>query len=51
MELKELIKLWKQCEKETREQRLIKEGFLQDVERGYFKLQFADFISWLENKK
>lgn len=50
MDIKEFVKLFRQCEEETREQRKIDEK-LTDGNVGYFKLSIYDFVEWLEKTK
>lgn len=47
----QLIKLWRQCEEETRNERsaeMYDENNKPIVQT--FKLQFSDFIEWIEKK-
>lgn len=47
MDLKEIVKLWKQCEKETKEKRFA--YTMEDGEKRYYKVHLDDFMMWLSD--
>ena len=48
--MKDLIRLWRECERETEKERTVNTWRDDKKSPTVFKLTFSDFINWLEKQ-